>query len=189
MIQALLVQLPVPQINFGHKTGNIPFAPACILQAASHIPDIRIDILPQVSASCMGDAALLKTLLDHRPDMIGFSTYVWNVKRVLYLVKEIKSCYSPRVVLGGPEVTDDNPLLMDNPLIDFCVQGEGEEMFIRLLHEPELWSGKFGYADSADSFRTSPSPYITTPLVPGIEDFMLLDHAWLSLCLRILLLW
>ena len=58
MIKALLVQLPVPQLNFGHKTGNIPFAASCLFQAADNIPDTLIEIFPQLSASYMGDAAL-----------------------------------------------------------------------------------------------------------------------------------
>jgi hypothetical protein len=175
VIQVLLVQLPVPQLNFGHKTGNIPFASACLHQAASHTPDTRIDIFPQISASYMGDAALLETILTRRPDIVGFTTYVWNVTRVLYLIQELKTHYSPRIVLGGPEVTDDNPLLADNPLIDFRIQGEGERLFARLLQEPELRPLKSGYVDTGDWFSTSPSPYLSTQLMPEIENSMLLE--------------
>ena len=175
MIEALLIQLPVPQINFGHKTGNIPFAAACLYQAAASIPDARVDIFPQVSASYLGDAALLDKVMARRPDIIGFTTYVWNVTRVLYLIKEIKAYYSPRIVLGGPEVTDDNPLLADNPLIDFCIRGEGEPQFAGLLREPESWSHKNGSSNAGDWFSKSPSPYLSAPLMPEIENFMLLE--------------
>ncbi len=173
MIEALLIQLPVPQINFGRRTGNIPFAAACLYQAAAHLPDARVDIFPQVSASYLGDAALLNNILARRPDIIGFTNYVWNVTRVLHLVEEIKARYSPRIVLGGPEVTDDNPLLTDNSLIDFFVRGEGESLFAGLLREPESWSN--ANSDAGDWFSKSPSPYLSAPLAPEIGNIMLLE--------------
>jgi hypothetical protein len=174
MVHALLVQLPVPQLNFGHRTGNIPFAAACLYQATLHIPDAHVEILSQIKASYMGDAAILDCILARRPDIIGFTTYAWNVTRVLYLIKELKTHYGPRVILGGPEVTEDNPLL-DSELIDFRVHGEGERLFAQLLQEPESWSRKSGRADAGDLFGTSPSPYLWAPLIPGIENSMLLE--------------
>ena len=174
MVQALLVQLPVPQLNYGHRTGNIPFAAACLHQAAVRIPEARVEILSQIKASYMGDAAILDCILALRPDIIGFTTYTWNVTRVLYLIKELKTHYGPRVILGGPEVTEDNPLL-DSDLIDFRVYGEGEHLFAQLLQEPELWSRKSGCADAGDLFGISPSPYLSAPLIPGIEKSMLLE--------------
>ena len=61
MIKALLIQLPVPQLNFGHRTGNIPFAAACLKEAAGHIPGTETLLFPQLSASYMGDAALAES--------------------------------------------------------------------------------------------------------------------------------
>jgi hypothetical protein len=175
MINALLIQLPVPQLNFGHKTGNIPFAAACLYQAGKEVHGTEISIFPQVSASYMGDAAIIDTIISIRPDIIGFTAYVWNIKRILHLVKEIKNSYSPKVVIGGPEVTNDNPLLSDNDLIDFCVFGEGEKLFAQLLTEPELWHKKSGNADAGLLFSTSVSPYLSGVLKPGIENSMLLE--------------
>jgi radical SAM superfamily enzyme YgiQ (UPF0313 family) len=175
MIKALLIQLPVPQLNFGHRTGNIPFAAACLHQAGTKIPETEIGTFPQISASYMGDAALIDTIISMRPDIIGFTSYVWNIKRILHLVKEIKRSYSPKVVLGGPEVTEDNPLLEHNDLIDFCVYGEGEKIFAQLLTEPALWLNKKGKADAGQLFGTSNSPYLSGILNPGVENSMLLE--------------
>ena len=72
-------------------------------------------------------------------------------------------------------MTDDNPLLADNPLIDFCIRGEGESLFAGLLREPQLWSLKSGSSNSGDWFSKSPSPYLMSPLTPEIENFMLLE--------------
>jgi hypothetical protein len=174
MVHALLLQLPVPQLNYGHQTGNIPFGAACLYQSVAHVPNARVEIFSQIDASYMGDAALLDNILARRPDIIGFTTYVWNVARVLYLIKALKAHYSPRIVVGGPEVTEDNPLL-DNNLIDFRVYGEGERLFAQLLQEPALWAHRCGCSDAGDRFVESSSPYLSSPLVPEIEDNMLLE--------------
>ncbi len=175
MIKAILIQLPVPQLNFGHRTGNIPFAAACLYQAGKGMPETEIVIFPQVNASYMGDAAIVDSIVSIKPDIIGFTAYVWNIKRILHIVKEIKKSYSPKVVLGGPEVTEDNPLLVNNSLIDFCVYGEGEKLFTQLLTQPELWLKKSGKADAGQLFSTSESPYLTGILNPGVENSMLLE--------------
>ncbi len=175
MLQILLVQLPVPHINFGHKTGNIPFAASCLAHAAGKLPGISIDIMPQLSASYMGDAALLNNILERRPDIIGFSTYVWNVTRVLYLSEKIKSHYSPVIILGGPEITSDNPLTENNPYIDYFIQGEGEDLFVKIIQQTDLNSEKLSIAGQHEGFRTSPSPYLSVTLEPDIENYMLLE--------------
>jgi radical SAM superfamily enzyme YgiQ (UPF0313 family) len=62
--------------------------------------------------------------------IVGFSTYIWNVGRVLSLSKRI----SGTVVLGGPQVNQVEPSFLEaNPDVDIVVTGEGEETFKELL--------------------------------------------------------
>jgi hypothetical protein len=37
MTKAMLLQLPIPQINFGKTTANVPLAAACLKQSAAGI--------------------------------------------------------------------------------------------------------------------------------------------------------
>ncbi len=174
MIHALLIQLPVPQLNFGHQTGNTPFAAACLHQAAAHIKDAHVEILSQMTSSYMGDAALVDTIVTRRPDIIGFTVYMWNIERVSHLAREIKVHYTPKIVVGGPEVTEDNRLL-DKQCFDFRVYGEGERIFAKLLQSPDLWALGSATEDAGTLFMESPSPYLSAPLDPGIEKTMLLE--------------
>ena len=174
MPSVLLVQLPVPQLNFGHQTGNIPFAAACLVQAAGPVKADAIEILPQTISTYAGDAALLDIILSRRPDFIGFTAYMWNIQRTLALCANIKEHYAPTVILGGPEITPDSPWLMDET-IDFFVQGEGEEFFTRLLHEPHLMFHPNENCESAHRFPLESSPYLGTALDPGLENIMLLE--------------
>lgn len=65
------------------------------------------------------------------PDIVGFSTYIWNLKETLE-VCEILKLVKPeiKILLGGPEVSyDGEDILKDIAYIDYIIYGEGEETF------------------------------------------------------------
>ena len=65
------------------------------------------------------------------PDIIGFSTYIWNLTETLKIC-EILKMVKPniKIILGGPEVSfDGDKVLKNNSFIDFIIYGEGEETF------------------------------------------------------------
>ena len=70
-----------------------------------------------------------------KPDIIGFSTYIWNLEQTLR-VCEILKLISPniKIILGGPEVSfDSEDIMKENWFIDFIISGEGEIPFRQLL--------------------------------------------------------
>nr|NJM03448.1 hypothetical protein [Desulfobacula sp.] len=87
-MKVLLIQLPVPKLNFGLRTGNIPLGAACLKQAAAGIPDLRVDILPESLASHAGDETLVRVVAEYHPDILGFTVFSWNLMRSLYLAKK-----------------------------------------------------------------------------------------------------
>ena len=51
---------------------------------------------------------IVTDLYNHKPDIIGFSCYIWNmeeIKKVITILKKINP--NIYIVLGGPEVTYD----------------------------------------------------------------------------------
>ena len=174
MTDVLLIQLPIPRLNYGRRTGNIPLAAACLKQAAADIAGVRIELLPESVASFIGDAALLGLIAQRRPDILGFSAFSWNIERILFLSRRLKKTLAPKIVLGGPEVTPDNSLPRSAD-IDFLVYGEGEAIFRRLLEDDTFWTRREASLGAADLFRTSPSPYLSGGLEPQIENIMLLE--------------
>jgi len=174
MNHVLLLQLPIPRQNFGRKTGNIPLGAACLKQAARGLPGVRVDLLPERTASYLGDAALLNLLSGHTSDVFGFTVFSWNLERSLYLSEKLKAAGGGRVVFGGPEVTPDNPLVR-SAHVDFLACGEGEGVFRRLLTEPGSWQTGSGGESAAEIFRTAESPYLSGVLEPEAGDLMLLE--------------
>jgi radical SAM superfamily enzyme YgiQ (UPF0313 family) len=174
MTHVLLLQLPVPRLNYGVQTGNIPLGAACLKQAARIAPEVQVDVLPESVASYLGDAALLEILHDRKPDIVGFTVYCWNLTRSIYFAKKLKENYSPRIIFGGPEITPDNASL-DSRHIDFYVYGEGEAAFVKLLQDPTIWEKRSSMEPAGAIFEKSPSPYLLNVLEPEIEDLMLLE--------------
>jgi len=78
---------------------------------------------------------VLADIYKKKPDVIGFSCYIWNVQMILELLRELKKVLPQVPVwLGGPEVTYDAPkLLKENPAITGVMIGEGEATFRELL--------------------------------------------------------
>ena len=174
MTHVLLLQLPVPRLNYGVQTGNIPLGAACLKQAARIAPEVQVDVLPESVASYLGDAALLEILHDRKPDIVGFTVYCWNLTRSIYFAKKLKENYSPCIIFGGPEITPDNASL-DSRYIDFYVYGEGEAAFVKLLQDPTIWEKRSSMEPAGAIFKKSPSPYLLNVLEPEIEDLMLLE--------------
>lgn len=76
---------------------------------------------------------IAEKLLKHRPKIIGFGVYIWNVAEVTRTVELLKQV-SPEtiIVLGGPEVSHlpDKPAVAD--IADYVVMGAAEKSFREL---------------------------------------------------------
>jgi len=152
----------------------VPLASACLKQTADGFRGSNIEIFPESVSSYLGDSALIQQIVSKKPDIIGFTLFNWNVERSLYLAKKIKDAYEPKIVFGGPEVTQDN-ILLDNEIADFLVFGEGESVFIRLLENGKFWGKKTGGASSEKVFKSAPSPYLAGLLEPEIDRIMYME--------------
>src|SRR6516162_9088571 len=133
----LLVQLPIPPLGPGTIRGNVPLAAAYLKLYAEQKAlgsNYRIELLPTYAANSLGDHALVRAVVEYRPWMIGFTCYVWNIQRTLWVAREVKRRLPQvRIVLGGPEITADNVWVLQTADYDFAVIGEGEQTFADLL--------------------------------------------------------
>jgi radical SAM superfamily enzyme YgiQ (UPF0313 family) len=80
---------------------------------------------------------IVSDLFGRRPDVIGFSCYIWNIEETVAVVRMLRKVLPDvKIVLGGPEVSYDTEYWMRRvPEVDFIVMGEGEETFDHLLTE------------------------------------------------------
>jgi radical SAM superfamily enzyme YgiQ (UPF0313 family) len=133
----LLVQLPIPLPGPEPVRGNVPLAAAYLKlfgRQRGLEEKFEIAILPARLANTLGDQGLVAEILDRRPWLVGFTCFVWNVERVLWVAGELKRRDPDvKVVLGGPEITADNAWVLGHPAVDYAVIGEGEQTFTEML--------------------------------------------------------
>jgi len=80
---------------------------------------------------------IVSDLFARRPDVIGFSCYIWNIEETIVVIDMLRKIMPEvTIVLGGPEVSYDTEFWMERiPQVDHIVVGEGEETFHHLLQE------------------------------------------------------
>jgi len=133
----LLAQLPIPPLGPEPIKGNVPLAGAYLklyAEGRGLDHDYNIELLPVALANQLGDRALVTALVARDPWLVGFTCYLWNIERTLWIAAELKRLLPDvRIVLGGPEITPDNAWVLDTRDYDFAIIGEGEQTFAALL--------------------------------------------------------
>ena len=78
---------------------------------------------------------IYNNIIEAKPDILGFSVYIWNVEIIKSLLFRLKSEASEiKIVLGGPEVSYDSDEMFNDYSIDYIIANEGEIAFNQLLH-------------------------------------------------------
>ncbi|MBW3020580.1 B12-binding domain-containing radical SAM protein [Candidatus Woesearchaeota archaeon] len=71
---------------------------------------------------------VLAYILQEKPDLVAFSSYIWNSEIINNLTRAIKLNSDIKVVVGGVEVNPNN-----NFYADYIIEGEGELPFKELI--------------------------------------------------------
>lgn len=82
-------------------------------------------------------ASILRGIYEHEPDMVLFSTYIWNTRIVSRITKELRTL-SPRCLIGmgGPEVSYcAHDAMNANPALDLIIIGEGERTLAEMVEK------------------------------------------------------
>lgn len=73
---------------------------------------------------------ILEGIIAERPQLVGFSTYIWNieyVERISVMIKRIDK--NIKIFYGGPEVSYDSAGHLGSLVGDFILRGEGEATY------------------------------------------------------------
>lgn len=78
---------------------------------------------------------ILGDIYRRKPDVVGFSCYIWNIVHIRAMVRDLKKVLpQTEIWLGGPEVSfDGRQVLEELPQARGVMIGEGEETFSHLL--------------------------------------------------------
>lgn len=104
---------------------------------------------------------IVRDIYEKSPDVVIFSTYIWNREYVFKIIGEMKKILPGcKIGLGGPEVSyDSEKVLSENPGIDFVVKGEGERGVLKMFSQSlENIGGIYDYPMAHD-LDEIPFPY------------------------------
>jgi radical SAM superfamily enzyme YgiQ (UPF0313 family) len=168
--KVLLVQLPIPPLGPQPIRGNVPLAAGYLKLYARQLgleEHFDIEILPAETANRLGDQALVAAIAARDPWMVGFTCYLWNIDRTLWVADQLKRRLPETLVMiGGPEVTPDNDWVLACPSLDYAVVGEGEQTFAEFL----AWrvnDGTRGPRTTRDAMPLAPG---VLPVIDGRTD-------------------
>ncbi len=130
-------------------------------------------------------------------DIVGFSTYVWNVRLSLEIARRIKERRpETTIIFGGPQVPDRaEQFMLDYRFIDIGVHAEGEQVFLKILESyPNVDLENIpsiSWVDESGTFRTNPKldrlkdlEEIPSPYLEGVFDHLMEadpEAEWLAL--------
>jgi radical SAM superfamily enzyme YgiQ (UPF0313 family) len=135
-MKLLFLQLPRLDHDTTSPGENTMLAAACLTAALERSPEGKHwTLLPTPPEQETGsDQALRHAILKAEPDVIAATCTLWNIERTLDLLKQARQKLPHlKVVLGGPEIAEDHPLLRKTVADALCI-GEGEPHFPAIVH-------------------------------------------------------
>lgn len=115
---------------------------------------------------------ILHEIYQHKPDVIAFSCYIWNIRIVEEVLVELKKILPDASIwAGGPEVSyRGTSFLKQYPQVDLVLCGEGEKIFTEAVQRYE----KGERFQSMQIACKEPLPLDEVPFI--YEDFSLFEH-------------
>jgi len=133
----LFAQLPIPPAGPTPIVGNVPLAAGYLILHArlrGLEQHFQFEILPTQICNYSSDQGIVEAILTREPGIVGFSCYLWNIDRTLWIAAQLKRLRPDIIiVLGGPEITNDNEWVFASGVVDYAAVGEGEQTFSELL--------------------------------------------------------
>lgn len=140
-MKILFIQLPLQDHSHGYINGNIDYAPAAISGYISgRFRSVLSETLPSVIANFGSDELIVKYILSLKPDIVSFTSYLWNVERNLRIAERVRAAAPEiRIFFGGPEISAGSYALSERrAYVDQFITGEGEWFFQLFLSGKEI---------------------------------------------------
>lgn len=100
------------------------------LKANLHEYEKDTEIIEYSQDAALTDIA--EELISHKPDIIGFGCYIWNIESIVKICEIVRNILSDTIiVLGGPEVSYQNAEFL--PYCNYIIEGEGELAWYHLV--------------------------------------------------------
>lgn len=148
-------------------------APWCLLSGVRTFCVASVDAKVMEATINSDINAFAEQIINEKPDVVSFSSYIWNIEKTLELCRILKEKIACTIILGGPEVSYRAKNILENySFVDFILSGEGEKSFPLFLdsfsNKSDLnkisglsyrENGSIISVPEEESTETPPSPY------------------------------
>ena len=157
------------------KYVHASLSPWCLLAGVREFSKNTYDI-SVMESTINGDInEFAHKIIDEKPSVVSFSTYIWNLSKTVELCRIIKNNVECKIVLGGPEVAyRQKDVLEKYDFIDFVLSGEGEWTFPDFLDNlnGDLSSvSGLTYRENGEIITIPEKEYTDTPPSPFTDEF------------------
>lgn len=109
-------------------------APWCLLSGVREFCAFSVDAKVMESTINSDITVFAEQIINEKPDVVSFSSYIWNIEKTLEIAKLIKEKTDCAIILGGPEVSYRAKNVLESySFVDFVLSGEGEKSFPQFL--------------------------------------------------------
>jgi radical SAM superfamily enzyme len=132
----LFLQLPLLDNDTSTQRENFPFAALWLSHVLSQHPEGEFWDVVTAPAKWdeLDNARLVREILASGVEAVAFTLCLWNVERGLRIAGMLReSCPELFLMAGGPEISEDHPFLLEEPVFNALVTGEGEAVFPEIL--------------------------------------------------------
>lgn len=134
-IKLLLINLPIPDFIKDHQRGNSQIFSGYIesIIINNKLNNIELIKLSRKVIETFNNNALVDEIIKIKPDIVGFSSYLWNIDRNMDIAVKLKGS-GIITITGGPEISRQNKYLFENSYFDYFIEYEGEYLLIDLIN-------------------------------------------------------
>ncbi len=123
-----MIDLVIACLN--SKYVHASLAPWCLLSGVREFCACSVNAKVMEATINSDINAFAEQIINENPDIVSFSSYIWNIEKTLELCKILKEKIGCTIILGGPEVSYRPKNVLENfPFVDFVLSGEGEKSF------------------------------------------------------------
>jgi hypothetical protein len=163
------ITLKLVSIHIKDSPQAVPLAAASLKTQLDSVPSnsLRLDVSFHDYYIDNSADLIAEDICRNIPDMIGFSTYLWNRHLVLTTCRIIKGKFpGVKIFAGGAEATALPLILLDSAPFDFVIKGEGEIVLTEVMNR--LVSG--------DTLEDIPGVFLkSAKLNPGKDQQPVMD--------------
>ena len=157
------------------KYVHASLSPWCLLAGVREFSKNSYDVSVMESTINGDICEFADRIIAEKPDVVSFSSYIWNITKTLEICRLIKEKHDCKIVLGGPEVAyRQEDVLRKYDYIDFVLSGEGEWTFPEFLDnlngDLSVVSG-LAYRKNGEVVSIPEKEYHNTPPSPYTDEF------------------